>query len=110
MFSHFTQQTADKFPSSRSWLANRMVCLSLEMFEVTPTTRISCECSLKEALLITITGLTFLPDWSEKGKGTSNKSLCSVFINTCSKLHHPFYFSIFYLKIFLPKPSTLVFL
>src|SRR3989344_7797459 len=75
-FSTFTQHKAVRFPSSKLLLVKLIVYLSLEMFEVTPTTITSSESLLNSLLLITMTGLTFFPDWSENGKGTNNRSPC----------------------------------
>ncbi len=83
-FSAFMKEVVRSFPSSRSLLVSWIVYWSLMMFEVTPTTRTSSPSSLKLLLLMITTGLTFLPDWSEKGKGTRSRSLC-LFIDTGSK-------------------------
>ena len=71
------KQFVRSLPSSKLLFVKLTVYLSFKIFEVTPTTITSSEYLLNSLLLITITGLTFLPDWSEKGKGTNNKSFCS---------------------------------
>ena len=62
IFSTFIQHFVGSFPSSKLVFSRVIVYLFFEIFEVTPTTITSSEYLLNSPLLITITGLTFLPD------------------------------------------------